>query len=467
MSKSLVEQSIAAHDEDRELQIEYRPIAKLTLRQRNPRIHSQKQIRQIADSIRTFGFTNPVLVDGESVVIAGHGRVRAAKLLGMDRVPTIRLDHMSDAQIRAYVIADNKLAENAGWDRDLLAVELQYLSELKIDFDVTITGFETAEVDLLIGGLSDQDAIDQVPDVDPNVPAVSRPGDLWSIGRHRLLCADATKAESFSRLMTGDQAQTVFIDPPYNVPIDGHVTGLGRVKHAEFVMASGEMSEAEFVRFLRTVFGHLIHHSTDGSIHYVCMDWRHIGELLAAAEDTYSEMKNLCIWAKTNGGMGSLYRSRHELVFVFKAGTAPHINNVELGRHGRNRTNVWDYAGANTFRSGRDTELAMHPTVKPVALVADAILDCSRRKGIVLDAFAGSGTTLLAADRTGRIGRGIEIDPRYVDVAIRRLAEHAGLEAVHADTGTSFEAIAAARSAEAAPHLEPDATSSEPQKEAA
>lgn len=241
----------------------------------------------------------------------------------------------------------------------------------------------------------------------------------------------------------------VFIDPPYNVPIDGHVSGLGRTRHAEFVMASGEMTEAEFTAFLATVLKHLVAHTVDGAIHFVCIDWRHIFELLSAARGVYSETKNLCVWNKSNAGMGSLYRSKHELVFVFKSGRAPHINNVELGRHGRYRTNVWHYAGVNTFRAGRQDELALHPTVKPVALVADAIRDCSRRRGRMLDGFAGSGTTLLAAEQTGRIGYGMELDPRYVDAAIARFAAVTGEAAVHLESGLGMEALRQQRQAEA------------------
>lgn len=432
----------------RDCRVEERPIASLTLRRRNPRTHSEKQIRQIADSIETFGFTNPVLIDSSGTVIAGHGRVRAAKLLGLQAVPTLTLEHLTEAQIRAYVIADNKLAENAGWDRDLLAIELQELAELDLGFDLEVIGFETAEIDLLIGdsGRSEApDPADAIADIDPATPAVSRPGDLWLIGPHRLLCGDAMDAAAYARLMDGKKARMVFVDPPYNVPIDGHVSGLGQVKHAEFAMAAGEMSEAEFVAFLETALGHHAACSSDGAIHFVCMDWRHLGELLAAGRRVYSELKNLCVWVKTNAGMGSLYRSQHELVCVFKVQSAPHVNNVALGRYGRTRTNVWTYAGVNSFGAGRDEALAMHPTVKPVRMVADAILDCSRRGAIVLDGFAGSGTTLLAAERTGRIGYGLEIEPRYVDVAIRRLAEHAGLEAVHGESGMGFAEVATAR----------------------
>jgi 16S rRNA G966 N2-methylase RsmD len=433
-----------------DLHIEERPIDSLTPRRRNPRTHSSKQIRQIADSIETFGFTSPLLIDAGGIVIAGHGRLRAAKQLGMETVPTIRLDHLSEEQVRALVIADNQLAELAGWDEDLLALELQELAELDLDFDLEIIGFETAEIDLLIGTASKDeqpDPADELPAFYPDAPTVSLPGDLWAIGSHRLLCADARDAAAYTRLLGNAKARAVFVDPPYNVPIQGHVSGLGRRRHGEFAMASGEMSETEFVSFLATVLGHHAAHSVDGAIHFVCMDWRHLIELLTAGRTVYSELKNLCVWEKTNAGMGSLYRSQHELVLVFKTGTAPHVNNVELGRHGRYRSNVWRYAGANSFGSQRDKDLEMHPTVKPIRLVADAILDCTRRGDIVLDGFVGSGTTLLAAERSGRVGFGIEIDPRYVDVALRRMAEHAGMEPIHFESGKSFDALEKERAA--------------------
>jgi DNA modification methylase len=423
------------------LNVEVKPIAALKPYAGNPRTHSAKQLRQIADSIRRFGFTNPILIDRDGNVIAGHGRIEAAKLLGIERVPTIRLDRMSEAEKRAYVIADNRLAENAGWDRQLLALELQYLSKLELDFDLTITGFETAEIDVLIDDLETlrtADEADELPQITPSAPAVSRPGDLWLLGKHRLLCADATGAESFERLLNGTQAQMVFIDPPYNVPVDGHVCGSGAIQHREFIMAAGEMSEAQFTGFLKSALEQLANHSVDGSIHFVCMDWRHLFELLSAGRAVYTELKNLCVWNKDNGGMGSLYRSKHELIFVFKHGAGAHINNVELGRYGRNRTNVWNYAGINSMHEGRLDELAMHPTVKPVALVVDAIRDCSRHDGIVLDCFGGSGTTLIAAETSGRRGYLMELDPLYVDVTIERFRKLTGETAVHAETGFTF-----------------------------
>lgn len=427
-----------------DLAVTYRRIAELEPFAGNPRTHSKKQIRQIARSIREFGWTNPVLIDAHDRIIAGHGRVRAASLLGLDEVPTLRLEHLNEEQRRAYIIADNKLAELAGWDDTLLAVELDYLAEM--DFDVTLTGFEVAEADILIGGLEELvDEDDEIPPIEADAVAISRPGDLWHLGDHRLLCGDALAPESFRTLLGEQRAQMVFVDPPYNVPIDGHVCGLGSIRHREFAMASGEMDQDAFTAFLRKACSNLAAHSIDGSVHYVCMDWRHLRELLAATEPVYRELKNICVWVKSNAGMGSLYRSQHELVCVFKNGTAGHVNNVELGKHGRYRTNVWNYAGVNAFRDGRLEELGMHPTVKPVALVADAILDCSTRGAIVLESFAGSGTTVLAAEKTGRRARAIEIDPVYVDVAIQRWQKMTGAAAIHAGSGMPFSDVADAR----------------------
>lgn len=433
-----------------QLSITYRKITDLTPRATNPRTHSAKQLQQIASSIRQFGFTNPVLVDEAGGIIAGHGRVEAAKLVGIEEVPTVSLAAMSEAEIRAYVIADNKLAENAGWDAELLGLEFQYLEDLDLDLDLSVTGFELAQIDTLIGEVTIDEPSDDPADapVEPVVgDPVTRLGDIWQIGKHQLICGDATKEETYAALLGEEKAQMVFCDPPYNVPVSGHICGLGQTQHREFAMASGEMTREQFTGFLTTVFSHLAQYSADGSIHYQCMDWRHASEILAAGEDAYDAFKNLCVWAKSNGGMGSLYRSQHELVFVFKSGTASHINNVELGKHGRYRTNVWSYPGVNSFGASR-SDLELHPTVKPIALVMDAIRDCSRRKGIVLDAFAGSGTTLIAAQRTGRRGFGIEIDPIYCDTIIKRMKDLFGLEAVHTATGMSFDEVELERAAE-------------------
>ncbi len=423
------------------LEIYYQQLDALLLRENNPRTHSPKQIRQIVKSIQKFGFTNPILLDNENKVIAGHGRIAAATLLEMTEVPTICLDGLSEAEIRAYVIADNRLAENAGWDEELLALEFEYLGELDIDFDLTITGFETAEIDLLIEHVNDEpDPADDIPPPDLEYNAVTQMGDLWLLDGHRVYCGDATESNSYVLLMGSDRAQQIFTDPPYNVPVNGHVSGLGKTKHPEFVMASGEMSQEQFTNFLSHFIEHLISYSSDGSMHYICMDWRHLPELLTAAQ-SYDEFKNLCVWVKDNAGMGSLYRSQHEMVLVFKNGTAPHINNVELGKYGNYRTNVWQYTGANSFHGSRMDDLAMHPTVKPVAMVKDAILDCSNRGDIILDPFGGSGTTLIAADQCRRRGYLMELDPHYVDVILQRYQVLTGVEPVHEQSGLSFSDV--------------------------
>jgi DNA modification methylase len=403
--------------------IENLSIALLRPWPRNARTHSRKQIRQSAESISRFGFTSPVLIDGENHILAGHGRVEAARELGIATVPCLRVDHVTAAEKRAYVLADNKLVLNAGWDEELLAIELKELMEADIGLDIGITGFTIAEIDGLIEGLAPEEAgdpaDDRLPDPD-SVPSRCREGDIWQLGPHRLICGDALNSDVVAALMDGEKAEMVFTDPPYNVAIEGNVSGLGKARHCEFAMASGEMTQAEFTRFLTSAFANLVALSFDGSIHFVCMDWRHMGEMLAASGASYSELKNLIVWAKDNGGMGSFYRSRHELVFAFKNGAAPHINSFELGQHGRYRTNVWQYRGVNTFKSGRLEELALHPTVKPVAMIADAIKDVSQRSGIVLDLFGGSGSTLIAADKTGRRARLCELDPAYCDGILRR-----------------------------------------------
>lgn len=431
--------------------VEHRPIADLTPFARNARTHSQRQIRQIGRSIETFGWTNPVLIDGEGNIIAGHGRVEAAKLLGIKSVPTLLIDHLTDEQKRAYVIADNRLAELAGWESEILATELQFLTSIDLDFDIEVIGFETAEIDLAIESLApdDDDEADEILEADPAAARVSQAGDLWCLGAHRLLCGDARNTAAYDRLMGDERARMIFTDPPYNVRIDGHVCGLGAVKHQEFAMASGEMSEVEFTEFLKTVLTNMVGVGLDGALHYVCMDWRHAYELLSAGRNIYSELKNLCIWNKTNAGMGSFYRSQHELVFVLKVGTSPHVNNIELGRFGRNRSNVWTYPGVNSLRAGRLEELRMHPTVKPVALVADAIRDASHRGDVILDPFCGSGTTIIGSEKTGRRAATIEIDPAYVDTAIRRWQAYTRQDAVHAETGLTFAEITEVRSGKA------------------
>jgi DNA modification methylase len=426
---------------DRMLAVVWRPIDGLKPYKNNPRTHTKKQVRQIADSLKTFGWTNPVLIEPDGGIIAGHGRVEAAKLLKQASVPTIELAYLSEVQRRADIIADNRLAELAGWDEDLLAVEFNDLLELDDKgFSIDVIGFDMGDIDRILGMGLDGDEAEDVPLPETDRPAVSRLGALWTVGRHRILCGNSLEAESYHALLGNAKAAMVFTDPPYNVPVDGHVSGLGKVKRREFAMATGEMSKPEFTGFLKTVFQRLVESSADGSIHYVCMDWRHMGEMAEAGEGVYSELKNLCVWAKTNAGMGSFYRSQHELVFVFKAGRSAHVNNFGLGEKGRHRSNLWTYAGANTFRKDRMEDLSSHPTVKPTKMLADAILDCSKRNDLILDVFAGSGATLLAAEQIGRSGRGIELDAHYVDLIVRRLEEATGERAVR-QCGRSLEDV--------------------------
>lgn len=428
--------------------IEQKPPGQLKLNPRNARTHGRKQVQLLAAGISQFGFLVPVLIDEEDVILAGHGRVEAAKVLKMEKVPIIRVGHLTPERKRAFVLADNRLAQLAGWDDHILGAELGELFALDLDFDIEITGFDTVDVDKLDVTTSTPAAPQEVvPEVDREQPAISKSGDLWQLGSHRLICGSALEEETYRHLLDEDRVQMVFSDPPYNVKIDGHVCGLGSVKHANFAMASGEMSMEQFVEFLRAPMRLSSSFSVDGAIHYICMDWRHMSEMLAAATPIYGAPKNLCVWSKTNAGMGAFYRSQHELVFVFKVGTASHINNFGLGGRGRYRSNVWVYPGVNTFKRGRMAELEAHPTVKPLALVVDALKDCSRRSGVVLDPFLGSGTTLLAAEKTGRLGRGIEFDPHYVDVAIRRWQEMTGKPAIHRESGLTFEQLAAQRGA--------------------
>lgn len=420
-------------------QIEYYAPTALNPWANNARTHSKKQVRQIANSIEMFGFTNPVLIDDDNTILAGHGRVEAAKQMGMESVPCLRQSHMSDDEKRAYVLADNKLALNAGWDEDLLAKELGALHALDLDFDVEITGFTIAEVDNLIEGISIEEPgdprEDHVPDHD--VHARCQLGDIWQMGHHRLICGDSLDPLTIDKLMGGNLATMVFTDPPYNVPIDGHVGNSGKTKHREFAMASGEMTQGEFTSFLQRAFANLANHSQDGSIHFICMDWRHMKEMLDAGNAVYDELKNLITWVKDNGGMGTFYRSRHELIFAFKKGDAPHINTFELGQHGRYRTNVWEYKGINTMRKGRMEELALHPTAKPVQMIADAIKDVSGRGDIVLDLFGGSGSTLIAAQKTGRKAYTCELDSIYCDRILARWEAYAKDEAVKVGTTSS------------------------------
>ena len=391
----------------------------------NARTHSKRQVEQIVASISKFGFTNPILIDETGLVIAGHGRLLAAKSLQLSDVPAIVLTHLTDVQKRVLRLADNKIALNAGWDTDQLRIEIEQLSKLDVDFDLTLTGFSTGELDVLLEG-----TIDPMDEVVPDLPIEpkAKVGEIWICGRHRIGCGDGRDI-AFLRKVVGKESKidAAFLDPPYNVRINGHANAKGR--HREFAMASGEMDQAEFRAFLSDTLGACAKVSRDGAVHFVCMDWRHMEDVLTVGHNVYGNLLNLCFWNKSNAGMGSLYRSKHELIFVYKVGEAPHFNAVELGRHGRNRSNVWDYASVNSLQGSRREDLALHPTVKPIALVSDAIQDVTKRGELVLDLFLGSGTTLLAAERCGRAFRGTEIDPAYVDVAIERWEAMTGLKA--------------------------------------
>jgi DNA modification methylase len=419
-------------------------VRKLRSHKRNARTHSKKQIKQLANVIRRYGWTYPILVDENREIICGHARWEAARELNLKSVPILVMAGLSDAERRALAIADNKIAANSGWDHNLLAAELHELATLlpEYNLDLEITGFEPAEIDGLMADVVDHegDPCDEPPKL--AATPVSRKGDVWHFNGHRLLCGDACNEHDLVGLMGCDRATVVFADPPYNVRI-GETLGRGKIKHREFAVASGEMSPDDFTAFLARWMRLTAKFSESGSIHFTCIDWRHLNEMLRAGTEVFGTPQNLVVWNKTNAGQGSFYRSQHELIFVFKNGDAPHLNNVELGRHGRNRSNVWTYAGVNTFRAGRLDDLSLHPTVKPIALVADAIKDCTRRGDIILDPFMGSGTTLLAAERVGRRAYGIEIDPLYVDAAIRRWQDFTKRDAILLATGQTFDEVAA------------------------
>jgi DNA modification methylase len=404
-------------------------------------------VRAIAKSIDTFDFNAPILVDRHRRIIAGDGCVQASNLLGLKEVPVVILEHLTPTQAAAYRIADNALSDRSSWDDAKLAAQLKQLSETELDFDIEAIGIELPEIDVRIQSLDDPDVSDNADEFDASVgTAVSLPGDLWLFDTHRLYCGSALDPTAYATVMEVEKAAVVFTDPPYNVKIDGHVCGSGRIKHREFVMGANEMTEAEFTDFLTASFRLICANAAPGAPVFSFMDWRHMEEILAAGRAAELTLINLIVWCKTNAGLGSFYRSRHELVFLFRNGKEAHLNNIQLGRFGRWRTNVWTYAGANGFaRKGSENVLALHPTVKPIALVADAILDCTKRGGVVLDPFLGSGTTILAAERTGRRCFGIEIDPLYVDTAIGRWERLTGKKALNSQ-GLTFEQVKLDRS---------------------
>jgi len=423
-----------------QINIQYLDVDTLILNPSNARSHSSRQIRTLAKSIESFGFNIPLVVDSNSHIICGHARLEAAKKIKLKQVPVIYLHHLTANQTKAFSIADNRLSEMSSWDEPLLAIQLKELSEVDLSFDIEATGFTVGEIDLYIEGFDSLESAEDEPEVivkEGN--AVTKLGDLWLLGEHRLYCGNSQEEKSFEYLMQGKLAGICITDPPYNVKVDGHVGGKGKIKHREFAMASGEMSEGEFTAFLKNTFDLLVKYSEQGSVHTIFMDWRHLSEIIEAGKSSYSAMLNMCVWVKNQAGMGSLYRSQHELALIYRNGNAQHQNNVQLGRFGRYRTNVWQYGGIQTMRHGEEGDLlAKHPTVKPIQMIADAILDCSKPRDIVLDCFLGSGTALLAAERVGRLCYGIELDPHYVDTAILRWQQMTGRDAIDAVSGQTY-----------------------------
>jgi hypothetical protein len=428
----------------RKLAIEYRSVSNLRPDPRNPRLHDESQVQQIARSIEAFGFNVPILINEESQVVAGHGRLLASKLLGLTEVRTIRLEHLTSVQAQGFMIADNRLTENAEWDDRMLGEQLKILSEAEIDFSLEVTGFAMGEIDLIIENVAPatagrNDRADAIPDSGAE-PQVTQAGNCWILGRHRAYCGDARNDSAFSVLMQGRTAEMVFTAPHHNDASDGNATGFGKIHHPDSPTASRETSAPDSIDFLKNVVTHLARHSADGALQYICMDWRHSAELLAAAMAVYTEFKNLCVWVQDSAAQGSLYRSQHELVFVFKVGKKPLRNNNKRRECGRYRTNVWNYRRVKSLprRADEGNLSDLQPTVRPVELVADAILDCTARGEIGLDPFLESGTTMIAAERTGRACYGIEMNPRSVDTIVRRWQVFTGHSAVEESTGKTF-----------------------------
>lgn len=426
------------------LKIEYVDIDRIAPFENNPRIHPEKQIRMLVASISKSGFNNPLLVapakGGKHELIAGHGRVEAARRLSITSLPAIVLGHLNANERRAYCIADNAIMLKGEWSLDLLQSELAFQMDWDCEFNADAFGFEIGEADALIkGARREADANQEQPVEEPDrkEEAITKRGTLWNVGPHRILCGDALDEGCWSALMQNEKANVTISDMPFNVPIRGHVSGSGR--HSEFAMASGEMSEDEFARFVSDALELQSRYAHDRSLSYQFIDWRSVELMIREGRRHYDALINLCVWVKSAAGMGSFLRSRHELICVFRKGKATHRNNVELGKHGRYRTNVWEYPGCTGFSAEREDNLAMHPTVKNIEMIADAIMDSTAHGDIVVDAFLGSGTTALAAQRAGRVCRGIEIDPHYCDLAVRRLVIALGEKAVDQD-GRPFPA---------------------------
>jgi DNA modification methylase len=427
------------------------PIGDLKPNRSNAKKHPEQQIALLVENYKQFGFTQPILIDEEGVILCGHGRFFAAQKLELAHLPAIRLSNLSPEEKRALAIADNKLAELGEWDLDLLQEELGALfdPESELSFDPDIIGFETVELDQLLQGDPDTgraDPADQTEPPDSAALPVTANGDVWECGAHKGACGSSLESGDVKKLMGEERAGIAFADGPYNVPNGGHVTRRTDVR--EFAMANGEMNEDDFTAFNRIFCQNLRSYLVPGAVAYLCMDWRHRLELQTAADGAFGALRNQIIWVKTNAGLGSFYRSKYETILVYVTPGASHTNNFGLGGKGRYRTNVWTYPGFNAFGRDRDEALAMHPTVKPVALVADALKDCSKRGDIVLDPFGGSGTTMIAAERTGRRARLIEIDALYCDLIVQRWQKFTGKIARLAGTNETFEEVRIRRAKE-------------------
>ncbi len=420
------------------LYIETISIENLNRYSNHTRIHSKEKIAKLAKLISKYGFIIPILIDSEKKeIITGHARIQAAQELNLQNVPAIMISHLTKAQIKAFRIADNKITEGSEWDVNALRLEFLELQDL--NFDLSLTAFELPEIDLIV--LDDDNAdddCDEIPEVTDN--PIVKPGDMFQLGNHRIACIDCRNEDDVLNLTQGEEIDLVITDPPYNVKINGHV--LTHTKsHSEFAMASGEMSKAEFTEFLTSVFKVFANIGKPGSLHYHFIDHKHIEEMLEAGSSAYDDRLNICVWNKTNAGMGSFYRSQHEFCCLFKKGQTSHTNNVQLGKFGRNRTNVWTYPGMNTFSENRDELLSSHPTVKNMQMIADMILDASNTGEIVFDGFLGSGTTLIAAEKTGRIFMGTEIEPKYIETTIARFQAMSDKPVIHLATGLTFEEL--------------------------
>lgn len=427
-----------------ELSVEMRAVADLRASPHHARRLTEKHVDRLVASIADLGFTLPILVrDGE--IVDGLVRVEAARRLGLDRVPAIEVAHLTDVEVRKLRLALDRTAELGEWDLDLLRVEIGELIDL--DVDLSSTGFSPQDVDIvLLDDVNDDEAEQILPDV-PEF-AVTRVGDVWLLGDHRLVCGNALEPEVYEVVLAGSPVHAVLSDLPYNVEIRGNVSGLGKTRHGEFVMASGEMNDVEWQTFLDAVLVLLSEFLIDNGVILAFMDWRSIHRLYAAGFAAGLTLANLVVWYKGTGSMGTLYRSAHELIAVFCKGAHPRVNNIQLGAHGRDRSNVWCAPGANRPGSSANEMLAFHATPKPTEICADALLDVTERGDTVLDAFLGSGTTLIAAEKTGRRCCGIEIEPRFVDVAVRRWQMLTGRSATSAATGETFDEVAARRMTE-------------------